>query len=494
MSDAIPRARMMVQRARWAAATFATYDRASTQRVVDAVAEIAYAHAERFAEMAVAETGMGVAAHKLRKNQACSRGVQERYAGDDFAGMTIDRERKIVSIPKPAGVVLALTPSTNPVATVYFKVLLGLMTRNAVVVSPHPMAKEVCSEAAHLLAHAAVAAGAPDGCVQVVEQPTIPLIEALMSDPGVDVIVATGGSAVVRAAYSSGNPALGVGPGNVPALVDATANVAAAARCLADSKSFDNSILCTNESVAIVEERVADAFIAQLGRNGAHVLDAEAAARVRDTLYPDAHINTKLAGRSAAILAEASGITVPDGTRVLVAPFELIVPEEPLALEKLFPLLGLVRVPDAERGIAAAKALLRIGGAGHSAVIHSTDPRTVLAFGAAVRVQRVTVNAPGSTGAAGMDTHLAPSMTIGTGFSGRSGLTSNLEPSHLTQVTKLAYAKDAPFGDFTGLEPWSAPAAVVPAPAALPTGDDGALSRDALRALILDELRELVGR
>lgn len=495
--DAIPRARMMVQRARWAAATYATYDRARTQRIVDAVAEVAYEHAERFAAMAVAETGMGVAEHKVRKNQACSRGVRDRYADDDFTAVDIDRDRKIVSVVKPAGVVLALTPSTNPVATVYFKVLLSLMTRNAVVVSPHPMAREVCSEAAHLLGAAAVAAGAPDGCVQVVERPTIPLIETLMSDPGVDVIVATGGSAVVRAAYRSGNPALGVGPGNVPALVDATANVAAAARCLAESKSFDNSILCTNESVAIVEERVADAFVAQLARNGAHVLDAPATARVREACYPDGHINTKLAGKDAAALAEAADVDIPDGTRVLVAPFDLIVPEEPLALEKLFPLLGLARVPDAQQGIAAARALLRIGGAGHSAVIHSSDPRTILDFGAAVRVQRVTVNAPGSTGAAGMDTHLAPSMTIGTGFSGRSGLTSNLEPSHLTQVTKVAYGKDVAFGDFTGLDPWTAPPMTAPiasAAVAGPPPSDGALSREDLRALILDELRELVGR
>jgi acyl-CoA reductase-like NAD-dependent aldehyde dehydrogenase len=391
-------------------------------------------------------------------------------------------------VPKPAGVVLALTPSTNPIATVYFKVLLSLMTRNAVVVSPHPLARKVCAEAVHLLAEAAAAAGAPDGCLQVVEEPTIPLIEALMSDDGVDVIVATGGTAVVRAAYRSGNPSLGVGPGNVPALVDATADVARAARCLADSKAFDNSILCTNESVAIVEERVADALERELARNGAHVVGDEEAAALRAALYPEGRIETALAGKDAAALAEAAGIRVPAGTRVLVAPFPLIVPEEPLALEKLFPLLGLVRVPDAARGIDAARALLRIGGAGHSAVIHSTDPKTILAYGAAVRVLRVSVNAPGSTGASGLDTNLAPTMTVGTGFFGRSSLTENLEPRHLTQWTRMAYATEEPFGDFTGLEPWEA--RPEPAPVARPSGNG--LTRDDLRQLILDELRELV--
>jgi acetaldehyde dehydrogenase / alcohol dehydrogenase len=486
-----PRARMMLARARWAATAFATYDRERTRRVVDSVAEAAYQNAERFAVDAVAESGMGVVEHKRLKNEACSRGVAERYAGEDFVGVRVDPDSKIVSVPKPAGVVLALTPSTNPVATVYFKVLLALMTRNAVVVSPHPLARRVCSEAVHVLARAAVAAGAPDGCLQVVEEPTIPLIEALMADDGVDVIVATGGSAVVRAAYRSGNPALGVGPGNVPALVDATADVAAAARHLAYSKAFDNSILCTNESVAIVEERVADALVRELERNGAHVLSEDESARARATLYPEGRINTELAGKDAAALAAAADIRVPSGTRVLVAPFEVVVPEEPLATEKLFPLLGLVRVPDAARGIDAARALLRIGGGGHSAVIHSTDPRTILAYGAAVRVLRVTVNAPGSTGSAGLDTHLAPTMTIGTGFFGRSSLTENLQPQHLTQWTRLAYGTEAPFADFDGLEPWAAAPAPAPATApAAPAG--GGLEREELRRMILEELRELV--
>jgi acyl-CoA reductase-like NAD-dependent aldehyde dehydrogenase len=300
----------------------------------------------------------------------------------------------------------------------------------------------------------------------------------------------------VRAAYRSGTPSLGVGPGNVPALVDATADVAAAARCLADSKAFDNSILCTNESVAIVEERVADALQRELERCGAHVLDADESGRARAALYPEGRINTELAGKDAAALAAAAEIKVPAGTRVLVAPFPLIVPEEPLAHEKLFPLLGLVRVPDAARGIDAARSILRIGGAGHSAVIHSTDPKTILAYGAAVRVLRVSVNAPGSTGGSGLDTNLAPTMTVGTGFFGHSSLTENLEPRHLTQWTRVAYATEAPFGDFGGLEPWEArpePAPVArPEPSPSSRADAGGLSRDELRALILDELRELV--
>jgi acyl-CoA reductase-like NAD-dependent aldehyde dehydrogenase len=494
---------MMLQRARWAARAFASYDRDRTRKIAEAVATVAYDNAERFARDAVEETGMGVVEHKRRKNEACSRGIFERYGDDDYVGARIDPERKLLELPKPAGVILVLTPSTNPIATVYFNVLLALLTRNAVVVSPHPMARRVSGEAVRLMAAAAVAAGAPDGCLQVVEEPTVPLIEALMADSGTDLILATGGTAVVRAAYRSGNPSLGVGPGNVPALVDGTADLAHAAACLAESKSFDNSILCTNESTVIAQERIAGALMAELGRHGAHVLDAEGVERVRVACYPEGRIDTALAGKDAATLAGAAGITVPAKTRVLVTPFPLVVPEEALAHEKLFPLLGLVRVPDVERGIDAARALLRIGGAGHSAVIHSRAPATIMAYGAALGVLRISVNAPGSTGSAGLDTHLAPTMTIGTGFFGRSSLTENLQPRNLLQWTQLAYAADPSvlFDDFTGLEPWSAtppappapapsaPAPPAPAPSAPP---DAGLSREDLRRLILEELREVV--
>lgn len=491
----VPRARMMLQRAHWAATAFAEFDLERTRRIVDAVADEAYRNAKRYADWAVEETGMGVAEHKLVKNEACSKGVVEWWGDDDYVGARVDPNARIVEIPRPAGVVLALTPSTNPIATVYFKVLLSLMTRNAVVVSPHPLAREVSTDAVRRLAQTAVAAGAPDGCVQVVEEPTIPLIEALMSDPTTDVIVATGGTAVVRAAYRSGNPAWGVGPGNVPALVDQTADLAAAAERLMDSKSFDNSVLCTNESCVIVEERVAGALEQELGRHGGLVLSPADVAAVREKLYPEGRLRLDLIGKDAQTLAREAGIRVPAGTRVLVAPFSLVVPEEPLACEKLFPLLGLVRVPDARRGIEAARALLRIGGAGHSAAIHSRDPRTILAYGAAVQVLRVAVNVGASTGAAGIDTNLAPTMTIGTGFFGRSSLGENLEPRHLINLTRVAYSSDPaePFGEFGGLQPWNTALDAEPVPAPDLPSEVG-LAREEIRRLVLEELRELVRR
>ncbi len=491
----VARARMMLQRAHWAATAFATYDRARVMRICEAVAGVAYDNALRYAEWAVEETGFGVVEHKRLKNEACSRGILDLYSDRDYVGARIDHERRIVEIPRPAGVVFALTSSTNPVATVYFKVLLSLMTRNAVLVSPHPLAKECCADAAHLVSDAAVAAGAPDGCVQVIEEPTIPLIEALMEDVTTDLVVATGGVAVVRAAYHSGNPAIGVGPGNVPLLVDASADLAHAARCIADSKSFDNSVLCTNESVLIAEERIADALLRELAKNGVHCCSPEERDKVRDTVFPDGALNVELIGKDAISLAALAGIRVPPKTRVLLAPFELVVPEEPLAREKSFPVLGFVRVQDARRGIEAACSLLRIGGAGHSAVIHSNDPTTILAYSAAVRVLRVTVNAGGSTGSAGIGTNLALSMTIGTGFFGRSSLGQNLEPGDLVNWTKVAYTSDpaVPFGSFEGLDPWSAVPERVPAPLppSVPVDDSEAL-REEIRRLLLEELRGMV--
>jgi acetaldehyde dehydrogenase / alcohol dehydrogenase len=506
----VPRGRAMVERAEWAARAFASYDAATVQRIVDAAAAAGAARAEELAAHAVQETGFGVVEHKVLKNRACSTGIASAYRVADFVEPVVDAERKIVAVPRPAGVILALTPSTNPVATVYFKILLALMTRNAIVISPHPFAKGVCVEAARTMAEAAVAAGAPDGCVQVVEEPSIPLVNALMTDPRTDVIVATGGTPMVRAAYRSGNPAIGVGPGNVPVLVDATADLAAAATAIVDSKAFDNSILCTNESVLIVEERVADRLVDHMQRAGAHLLSDADRDKVRSLIFPDDHLDTRWIGKDAAEIARAAGVRVQPRTRVLLAPFDLVVPEEMLAHEKLLPVLGLVRVPTAGRGIDAARAVLRITGEGHSAAIHSTDARTIMEYSAAVRVLRVSVNVGNSLGSSGLSTGLAPSMTIGTGFFGRSSVGENLEPKHLVNWTRIAYNSDAsvPMADFSTLTPWQEPVgAVPPYPRASNDGGDplapppvvdslaaspeGEL-RDEIRRLIIEELNAIV--
>jgi acetaldehyde dehydrogenase/alcohol dehydrogenase len=500
----VPRGRAMVERAEWAALSFATYDIESVRRIAKAAAEAGERIAGELGEAAVRETGFGVAEHKKLKNVACSIGIWNTYGDHDYVSPVAHPDRGIVEVPRPAGVVFALTPSTNPVATVFFKIMIALLTRNAIIISPHPFAKKVCTEAAHAMAEAAVAAGAPDGCIQVVEEPSIPLINALMTDERVDVIVATGGSAMVRAAYRSGNPAIGVGPGNVPVVVDATADLVAAARRIVASKSFDNSILCTNESVLIVEERAAESLAAALRREGAHILEGDEIERVRDLIFTGTSFDTAWVGKSAREIAEAAGVKVPASTRILVAPFPLVVPEEPFAHEKLCPVLGLVTAPSAGRAIDAARAALRITGAGHSAAIHSEDPATIMSFASAVPVLRVSVNVGNSLGSAGIETNLAPTMTIGTGFFGRSAVGENLEPKHLINMTRIAYASDAPMPDFTALDPWHAPQGSVPpyplasnmegAPAlARPTPPEAELElRDEIRRLVIEELREII--
>jgi acyl-CoA reductase-like NAD-dependent aldehyde dehydrogenase len=292
----------------------------------------------------------------------------------------------------------------------------------------------------------------------------VPLIDALMTDERTSVIVATGGSPVVRAAYSSGTPAIGVGPGNVPVLVDATADLAKAAKRIVESKSFDNSILCTNESVLIVEDSVADGLLRHLKREGAYLLDPGEAAKIAALLFPGGRFDVRFVGKDAPWIAAEAGLRVPGTTKILLAPIPLVVPEQPLAHEKLCPVLGLARVPNARRGIDVARAVLRIAGRGHSAAIHSTDPATIMEFGASVEVLRVSVNVGNSLGSSGISTYLAPSMTVGTGFFGRSSLTENLEPKHLVQWTRMAYDRDPAeaFGSFSGLVPWEAPAGPVP--------------------------------
>ncbi len=529
-ATATHRARQMLARAHWAAGAFAEYDRPSVLRIAEAVATTAHAQAARYADWAVKETGFGVVEHKTRKNEACSLGVFERYSGEDYVSPRVDADAKIVSLPRPAGVILALTPSTNPVCSVFFKVILALLTRNAIVISPHPMARECCGDAARLLAAAATESGAPDGTIGVVEDVTVRLIETLMADPVTSVIVATGGTAMVRAAHRSGNPALGVGPGNVPVLVDATADLAAAAQLITESKAFDNSVLCTNESVLVVEDTVSDRLLREMQRRHAVLLDEAGRDKLRDYLFPAGRLNGEAIGKDAAWIAARAGLRVPPRTRVLLAPFDLVLPEEKFASEKLCPVLGLVRAGSAARGIEAARAVVRIGGAGHSAAVHSHDPRTIMRFAERVPVLRIAVNAGSSTGSSGLDTNLAPSMTLGTGFAGHSSIGENLEPRHLVNWTRVAYqaAGAARFHDFEGITAGQSPGGPVPAypmasnlPAAQSSradadGGPGALAvaghgspgvpdagqpaaaglsdavREQLRALIIEELQQLI--
>lgn len=462
------KADMMLERGRWASQVFQRYDRAATMRIVDAVAQAAHDNAGRFAEAAVAETGFGVAAHKTIKNELTAKPLVDFYRDEDFVSPKIDEARKIVAIPRPAGVIVALSPSTNPIATINFKVLLALMTRNAVVVSPHPAARACAVEACRVLSEAAAAAGAPDGVIQVIEEPTIPLIEVFMSSPKTSVVLATGGTAMVRAAYSSSNPAIGVGPGNAPVFVDSSAKLDLAAKRIVDSKSFDNSILCTNESTLITLEEVDQKLRRALQGAGAYLCSEEETERLRRYLFHakaqgveaqgveaqgKVGFNIEALGRDAAWIAKECGIKVPGKTRILVTPITQIGVEEPLSREKLCPVMAYTVARNRSQAIAQSRALLRMTGAGHSAAVHAMDESVAFAFASAVECYRVVVNAPCSQGAAGFGTNLAPSFTIGTGYFGRSSIGENIGPQHLVHWTRMAYNADAsePMGNYHGL-------------------------------------------
>lgn len=500
------RADMMLDRARWAASIFERYDRETTMAIVDAVASCAHDHSARFAEAVVAESGFGVAAHKKIKNQLTARPLVDFYRDQDFVNARVDEPRKIVELPRPAGVIFALTPSTNPIATLHFKILMALMTRNAIVISPHPAVRESSVAAANALCAAAEDAGAPKAIIQILEEPTIPMVEAFMQSPKTNVILATGGTPMVRAAYSSSNPAIGVGPGNAPVYVDATADIAKAAQRIVASKSFDNSVLCTNESVLITTPDVESQLNIALKSANAHICNDDDTMRLRRFLFHPRGFNVEAIGRDATWIAQECGIRVSSNTKILVAPIARIGIEESLSREKLCPVLALHVAPTRAAAMAQARAVLRLTGAGHSAAVHARDEAVIMQYAGLVEAYRVVVNAPCSQGAAGFATNLAPTFTIGTGFFGRSSIGENVGPQHLVHWTRIAYNsdKDEPFGNYHGLgRQFRGPLATAPADGVPGTGAprpvmapqtsaiDGA-TKDELRRLIAEELRDLL--
>ena len=496
------RAELILERAGWAAQVFQRYDRATTLGVADAAARAAHARARDYAEWVVKETGFGVVEHKVQKNELSSIPFVDYYRDWNFVDPRVDPHTGLVEIPRPAGVVFALVPSTNPIATVYFKVLSALLTRNAIVISPHPAAHESCVDAARTLAEAALGAGAPEGAVQVLEEVSLPLVNEFMRSDKTNVILATGGTPMVRAAYASSNPAIGVGPGNAPVYVDASADLRAAAAHIVDSKSFDNSVLCTNESVLITVESVAKKLERELSRAGAHFCDEEQTAALRRYLFHERGFNVEALGRDAVWIAAQAGFKVPAKARILVTPIGLIGVGEHLSREKLCPVLGFFVARSHSQALMQARALLRFAGAGHSAAVHSTDEQAVVDYAAAVEVYRVVVNAPCSQGAAGFGTGLAPTFTVGTGFFGRSSVGENVGPQHLVNWTRIAWADNAGRGTEGAAAPRlrhpgplpRAPSDGVPGEGrdALPAPRAGAgaagLSREALR----EQIREIV--
>jgi acetaldehyde dehydrogenase (acetylating) len=437
----VQEAKTLVQRAKLAAPILAEFSQEQIDRIVDAVAAAARPRAEEFARMAVEETGFGVVADKIQKNLFASDRVYEFIRPMKTVGVIArDEARKVVEIAEPFGVVAAIVPSTNPTSTAIYKILISLKARCPVVLSPHPSAAKCITRVAELLADAARGAGAPDGAVNWMTTVTLAGTQELMQNRGVAVILATGGMGLVRAAYSAGKPAYGVGPGNAPCFIERTADVAKAANDILTGKCFDNGVLCSSPNSVVVDSAVAEEAKRQFTAQGGHFLSAtETDALAKLLVTPQRLPNPQFVGKSAIVIAQALGITVPANTRALIAELKGVGRDYPLSIEKLCPVLSYYVVADWREGCERCKEILRYGGMGHTMSIHSQNEAIILEFGLKKPAFRICVNTPTTFGSIGLTTGLDPAMTLGCGGYGGNITSDNITPRHLLNTKRLAW-------------------------------------------------------
>lgn len=422
----------------------------ATQQQVDkvcaAMSAAVLAASERLGIMAHQETGYGVPEHKKLKNEFASRNVWESIKDEKTVGViSHDIEKRIYDIAWPAGVIAALTPSTNPTSTVIFKILIAVKARDAIIIAPHPAAAKCSFEAARIMAQAAEANGAPPGLVACMENISLEGTQALMQHKYIALILATGGTPMVRAAHSTGKPAYGVGPGNVPVYVDRSADIEKAARYIVASKAFDNSTICATEQSVVADKPIADQLCSLMQQQGAYFTDSHETNLLRNLLFhPDGSMNTATVGKPAGYLAGLAGFNVPTGTRILVTRLEKIGREEPLSREKLTTVLGWYEEEGWEAGCERCIKLIQFGGRGHSLIIHATDQNVIMAFGLEKPVFRIMVNTMGTLGAIGLTTGVMPSLTLGSGGIGGSITGDNITTRHLFNVKRLAYELSVP--------------------------------------------------
>jgi acyl-CoA reductase-like NAD-dependent aldehyde dehydrogenase len=456
---ALQEARTLARQAREAAGIFCTVDAEAAWVIANKVAQACAERAEHYAEWAVRESGIGNKKDKIIKNRRACTDLLDYYKSTSLGGFVVDHERNMISIGRPAGVVMGLVPSTSPIATLFFKSLACLMTRNALILSPHPKARECSISAARFVARVAEMAGAPRNAIQIHTRPTMEATRALMSSRDIDVILATGGGPMVRAAYSSGTPAIGVGPGNVPVYVDATADVARAASDLVASKDFDHGSPCSSPTAVIAEKSIADALISRMKAEGSHFCSEDELRALEAFAFPHDHLNAEIVGKPAEWIAEHAGIAVPKGTRILVGTFVSAATDSPMQREKLSPILGFVISNGFKDAVEVARGILARSGAGHTAGISTSDPDAAFNWGVALDVNRVVVNQPTAMGAIGAGNGLAPTFTIGTGFAGRSSLGENAGPHHLINWKRVAYPSGSPLPEFAKQHARTTPAA-----------------------------------
>lgn len=431
----------LAQRAKRAAPLLAELSQAQIDHIVDAVAAAALARIEPFARLAVEETGFGVLADKIQKNRFAAEDVHAFIRPMRTVGVIAhDQARKVMEIAEPFGVVAAVVPSTNPTSTTIYKILIALKARCPIVISPHPSAQRCITLVAETLNAAAQQAGAPDGSVNWLTTVSLEATQALMAHRDVSVILATGGMGLVRAAYSAGKPAYGVGPGNAPCFIERTADVAKAASDIVLGKNFDHGLLCSSPNSVVVESAVADDARREFQKQGGYFLSAGETDALTKILITERRLpNPAFVGRSAATIAAAAGIQIPDGTRVLIAELRGVGRDYPLSIEKLCPVLSWYVVNDWQEGCERCKQILRYGGMGHTMSIHSNNEAVILEFGLKKPAFRIVVNTPTTHGSIGLSTGLDPAMTLGCGGYGGNITSDNITPRHLLNIKRLAW-------------------------------------------------------
>ncbi len=481
----VQEARNLLKAARAAQQALKEYSREQVDAIVKAMKEAGEAESCRLAALAVEETGMGRYEDKCFKNYFASHHVYEYIKDMKTVGIVRkDAAAKLWEIAEPAGVIAGIVPTTNPTSTTIFKSLCALKARNAIVFSPHPSAVRCTAEAARVMNQAAVAAGAPPNVVACLTNVSLEATQELMKNPITSIILATGGSALVRAAYSSGKPALGVGPGNVPAFVERTADLANAAACIVKGKSFDNGTICASEQAVVAESCIAEELIGHLKRSGAHFLEPDEVAKVSAVvMLPNHGVNPRVVGKDPQFIGQLAGIPVPAHAKCLVAPLAGVGPQYPLSYEKLSTVLAFYRVQDWHEGCERCLQLLAIGGIGHSLAIHSNNEEVITEFALKKPIFRMLVNTPAALGGVGATTSLAPSFTLGCGTWGGSSISENLTPMHLINTKRVAWHIGMPDGP--AVQPQAVASAASPAGA----GPDSRL----VQAVVEEVLRAMKG-
>ncbi|MCL2827321.1 MAG: bifunctional acetaldehyde-CoA/alcohol dehydrogenase [Oscillospiraceae bacterium] len=425
---------------------FSAYSQVQVDEIFKAAAMAANRARIPLAKLAREETGMGIVEDKVIKNHYAAEYVYNKYKDTKTCGIIeSDIAFGIKKIAEPLGVIGAVIPTTNPTSTTIFKILLALKTRNGIMISPHPRAKGCTIAAAKILLEAAVAAGAPAGIIGWIDVPSLELTNAVMKET--DAILATGGPGMVKAAYSSGVPALGVGPGNVPAIVDASADIKTAVNSIILSKTFDNGVICASEQAVIIVDEVYDAAKQEFQDRGCHILTKVETEQVRKIILINGNLNAKIVGQSACDIAELAGITVPKGTKILIGEVTDYTMEEPFAHEKLSPVLAMYRPKTFEKALDIAEKLIGDGGLGHTASIYIdplVEPEKYAQFQQRMKTCRILLNTPSSHGAIGdlYNFSLPPSLTLGCGYWGKNSTSDNVGVKHLLNIKTVAERRE----------------------------------------------------